>query len=283
MEALSFSCICTLHSATENHISPFHNQILVAFNQSKGDKADSRCQVWKLLFISLVSTSNPFYLHTEHRNMPLDDAMRLVGQNFDQYMQDLRERAKVSGARDSNKDTPAAIPKDEKTTEISSLLSKAATGADLSAEQLTKLIDSLSKRQEEILGSSTTANGKGGKNARHDFFSCSCCRQDYDFTVSATFYSHLYLAKLLEIENGFLTSRRASQHTHPPHLTFSHTIMYFSNPSPGTLEGRVLKNFIRGGEKRVIDHEHMAVIRFHVEIICKEVEIQGKYLKFPLI
>lgn len=59
--------------------------------------------------------------------------------------------------------------------------------------------------------------------------------------------------------------------------------MYFSNPSPGTLEGRVLKNFIRGGEKRVIDHEHMAVIRFHVEIICKEVEFQGKYLKFPLI
>ena len=102
--------------------------------------------------------------------MPLDDAMRLVGQNFDQYMQDLRERAKVSGTQDSSKDPPAAIPKDEKPTEISSLLSKAATGADLSAEQLTKLIDSLSKRQEEILGSSTTANGKGGKNARHDFF-----------------------------------------------------------------------------------------------------------------
>ena len=151
--------------------------------------------------------------------MPLDDAMRLVGQNFDQYMQDLRERAKVSGTQDSSKDPPAAIPKDEKPTEISSLLSKAATGADLSAEQLTKLIDSLSKRQEEILGSSTTANGKGGKNARHDFFfACSCCRQGYDFTVSTSFYSHLYFAKLLEIETGFLTSRRASQHTHPPLL-----------------------------------------------------------------
>lgn len=155
---------------------PFHNnQILVAFSQFKGEKADCKCQVWKLIFyfsfhVSFVSTSNPFYLHTEHRNMPLDDAMRLVGQNFDQYMQDLRERAKVSGTQDSSKDPPAAIPKDEKTTEISSLFSKAATGEDLSAEQLTKLIDSLSKRQEEILGSSSTANGKGGKNARHDFF-----------------------------------------------------------------------------------------------------------------
>lgn len=143
--------------------------------------------------------------------MPLDDAMRLVGQNFDQYMQDLRERAKVSGTQDSNKDTTAAIPKDEKTSEISTLLSKAATGADLSAEQLTKLIDSLSKRQEEILGSATTANGKGGKNARHDFFSCSCCQQDFDNTVSTTFYSHLYLAILHEIKKGFPTSRRYLQ------------------------------------------------------------------------
>lgn len=102
--------------------------------------------------------------------MPLDDAMRLVGQNFEQYMQDLRERAKAGSTQDSSKDTTAASPKEEKKTEVSSLLSKAATGADLSVDQLTKLIDSLSKRQEEILGSSTTANSKGGKNATHDFF-----------------------------------------------------------------------------------------------------------------
>lgn len=135
-------------------------------------------EVWKhcnLLFLfscfCLVSTSNPFYLHTEHRNMPLDDAMRLVGQNFDQYMQDLRERAKGSSTQDSSKDTTAAVPKDEKTNDITALLSKAATGASLSADQLTKLIDNLSKRQEEVLGSSTSANGKGGKNPRHDFLS----------------------------------------------------------------------------------------------------------------
>lgn len=165
MEASSCSCNCALHTLTQIQLLPFHNsQILVPFNQTKGDKA------YFSLHVSLVSTSNPFYLLTEHRNMPLDDAMRLVGQNFDQYMQDLRERAKGTVIQDSSKDMPATIPKEEKTTEISSLLSKAATGADLSAEQLTKLIDSLSKRQEEILGSSTTANGKGGKNARHDFF-----------------------------------------------------------------------------------------------------------------
>lgn len=239
--------------------------MLVAFNQSKGNKSAGKFHMWKLLFIShfvsLVSTSTPFYLHTEHRNMPLDDAMRLVGQNFDQYMQDLRERAKVSGTQDSNKDTPAPTPKDEKTSEISSLLSRAATGADLSAEQLTKLIDSLSKRQEEILGSSTTANGKGGKNARHDFFPAPAVKK-IDFTVSTTSYSQLNLAKLLEIENGVLTSRCVSQHTHPPHLTFCRTVMYFCNPSPGTLKGPALRTFIRGVEKHVNVLENIVINSF---------------------
>lgn len=100
--------------------------------------------------------------------MPLDDAMRLVGQNFDQYMQDLRERAKSSGTQDLDKTrTAAAPPKTEGNSDITSLLSKAATGADLSADQLTKLIDNLSKRQQEILGSpaTTATNGKGGVTA----------------------------------------------------------------------------------------------------------------------
>lgn len=103
--------------------------------------------------------------------MPLDDAMRLVGQNFEQYMQDLRERAKASSTQGSSKDVGATVVKEEKTTEISALLNKAATGVNLSADQLTKLIDDLSKRQQEILGSSSTANGKGGKNSTRDFFS----------------------------------------------------------------------------------------------------------------
>lgn len=60
--------------------------------------------------------------------MPLDDAMRLVGQNFDQYMQDLRERAKASSVQGSSKDVGETVSKEEKSSEISSLLSKAAGG-----------------------------------------------------------------------------------------------------------------------------------------------------------
>ena len=122
--------------------------------------------------------------------MPLDDAMRLVGQNFEQYMQDLRERAKASSTQGSSKDVGATVVKEEKTTEISALLSKAATGVNLSADQLTKLIDDLSKRQQEILGSSSTANGKGGKNSTRDFFLCH--QSAFVTMVLATFLDHLY-------------------------------------------------------------------------------------------
>lgn len=170
--------------ATQNKMLPFH--ILLDIKHFKADNvvgqsidSSTHTMLQKCLevtcsfffYVSLVSSSNTFYLHTEHRNMPLDDAMRLVGQNFDQYMQDLRERAKGSSTQDSSKVTTAAVPKDEKNNDITALLSKAASGASLSADQLTKLIDNLSKRQEEVLGSSSSANGKGGKNPRHDFLS----------------------------------------------------------------------------------------------------------------
>lgn len=145
----------------------------------------------------LVSPSNPFYLHTEHRNMPLDDAMRLVGQNFDQYMQDLRERAKSSSTQESS-NTKTTAPQEAAKSDITSLLSKAASGEDLSADQLTKLIDNLSKRQEQILGDSTAANGKGGNDATYSFPALNTVlreRQSFNSVTSYFFSSQLFKGK----------------------------------------------------------------------------------------
>lgn len=153
------------------------------------------CQPFAMLF--LVSPSNPFYLHTEHRNMPLDDAMRLVGQNFDQYMQDLRERAKSSSTQESS-NTKTTAPQDTVKSDITSLLSKAASGEDLSADQLTKLIDNLSKRQEQILGDSTAANGKGGNDATYSFPALNTVlreRQSFNSVTSYFFSSQLFKGK----------------------------------------------------------------------------------------
>ena len=153
------------------------------------------CQPFAMLF--LVSPSNPFYLHTEHRNMPLDDAMRLVGQNFDQYMQDLRERAKSSSTQESS-NTKTTAPQDAAKSDITSLLSKAASGEDLSADQLTKLIDNLSKRQEQILGDSAAANGKGGNDATYSFPALNTVlreRQSFNSVTSYFFSSQLFKGK----------------------------------------------------------------------------------------
>lgn len=153
------------------------------------------CQPFAMLF--LVSPSNPFYLHTEHRNMPLDDAMRLVGQNFDQYMQDLRERAKSSSTQESS-NTKTTAPQEAAKSDITSLLSKAASGEDLSADQLTKLIDNLSKRQEQILGDSTAANGKGGNDATYSFPALNTVlreRQSFNSVTSYFFSSQLFKGK----------------------------------------------------------------------------------------
>ena len=41
------------HYNTNSVVAISNSQILVPFNQSKGDKADGKCQVWNLLFTSL--------------------------------------------------------------------------------------------------------------------------------------------------------------------------------------------------------------------------------------
>ena len=61
--------LCMLHTATQIQLLPFHNsQILVPFNQSKGDKADGKCQVWNILFLfSCVSCFNFKPILSPHR------------------------------------------------------------------------------------------------------------------------------------------------------------------------------------------------------------------------
>lgn len=118
------------------------------------------------MFVPSVCYSSPFCLYTEHRNMPLEDAMRFVGQNFERYMQDLRERSKKSSLpsfESSKSDTAPAVPV-SRSSEVTNLFSKAASGESLTPDQLTKLINDLSKQQKELGGSGST-NGQGGNTS----------------------------------------------------------------------------------------------------------------------
>lgn len=115
------------------------------------------------------------FIFTEHRNMPLEDALRLVSQNFEQYMQDLRKRAgELDKGKDSElgrekeRDREREHPEREKEYErekrsstgilktkskdpddMKTLLSKAASGDQLSSDELSKLIENLSKQKKQ--------------------------------------------------------------------------------------------------------------------------------------
>lgn len=131
------------------------------------------------------------FVFTEHRNMPLEDALRLVSQNFEQYMQDLRKRAgeldkdkdsereKVK-EREKEKERPverekeherekrssfgssaASKPVSQDSDDMKKLLAKAAGGEQLSTNELSKLIENLSKqkKQSDTPASQSSAGG----------------------------------------------------------------------------------------------------------------------------
>lgn len=102
----------------------------------------------------------------EHRNMPLEDAIKLVSRNFEQYMQNLRDRerdreqepppvsvepleaGKGYGAGDPAPDPVAPVPY---TPEITQLLNMAADGKYLTANQCTLLISEFTKLRDDLL------------------------------------------------------------------------------------------------------------------------------------
>ena len=133
--------------------------------------------------------------------MPLEDAMRFVGQNFDRYMQDLRERSKKSSLSSletgsaSSGTAPAPTPS-KQGSEISDLLSRAASGETLSSDQLSRLIDNLSKQQKEISGA-VGANGGQGGNATRSFVSClSACMQCLLWRAHSTVLAFLVVTRV---------------------------------------------------------------------------------------
>lgn len=98
--------------------------------------------------------------------MPLEDAIKLVSRNFEQYMQNLRDRerdreqepppvsvepieaGKGYGAGDPAPDPVAPVPY---TPEITQLLNMAADGKSLTANQCTLLISEFTKLRDELL------------------------------------------------------------------------------------------------------------------------------------
>lgn len=85
--------------------------------------------------------------------MPLDDALGLIDRDFERYCQGVRE----------GRIPPRKPPRDSSKEAVSSLLSKAASGEDLDANQLQSLIDILQEKKHNTATSRPTEYGKTKK------------------------------------------------------------------------------------------------------------------------
>ena len=97
------------------------------------------------------------FLSTEHRNMPLDDAIDLVVSSFESYIQSQREKAAAPpaattaaapGSATARAAPPPFIPP---SSDVSYLLNLLADNRQLTVEEIEKVVDYLQERKNKML------------------------------------------------------------------------------------------------------------------------------------
>lgn len=104
---------------------------------------------------------------TEHRNMPMEDAMKLVASSFEKYIQTQRE--KVAGPPATPSSAQSAVPPFlPPSADVSYLLNLLADNRQLTVEELDKVIDYLRQRKEKLVGTEGVKSSLDSK-----YFCCS--------------------------------------------------------------------------------------------------------------
>ncbi|KAH9507718.1 hypothetical protein Btru_053529 [Bulinus truncatus] len=84
----------------------------------------------------------------EHRNMPLDDAIILVGRSFEKYVEGLREKAKAASAPLTPSVSRVFLPA---TAEVAYLLNLLADNRALTIDELNSVIKYLQERRDKLI------------------------------------------------------------------------------------------------------------------------------------
>lgn len=119
----------------------------------------------KFLFAIIINTQNETHksltlniLHgtpQEHRNMPLEDAMKLVASSFEKYIETQREKAAAPSAvvpgAPGAPPAAGAPPFLPPSADISYLLNLLADNRQLTIEELGKVIDYLKERKDKLM------------------------------------------------------------------------------------------------------------------------------------
>ncbi|XP_052229376.1 nuclear receptor coactivator 5-like isoform X2 [Dreissena polymorpha] len=116
----------------------------------------------KYLFVILINSQNEAHksltlniLHgtpQEHRNMPMEDAMKLIATSFEKYIQTQREKVAGggSGVPGATPAVPAQPPFLPPSADVSYLLNLLADNRQLTIEELEKVIGYLIERKEKL-------------------------------------------------------------------------------------------------------------------------------------
>ena len=133
---------------------------------------------------------------SEHRNMPLDDALTMIGGQFDEYLADMRKKAAAAAATPTPTPTPApvspVVPKSDfppPSRNIQYLLNLVADSRFLSLQEIDELLDYLQARRKHLVGgTSTSKTASGGMCSGCGYEMCqrqSTCYQIFNDANSA--------------------------------------------------------------------------------------------------
>ena len=115
------------------------------------------------IFIFIYLYDLPFSLitiNTEHRNMPLNDAVALVGRSFEEYVDTLREKAKAATATTSSSDSSTRATTTASTltegflaasSNVAYLLNLLADNQALTVPELEDVIQYLKQRRSKMM------------------------------------------------------------------------------------------------------------------------------------
>jgi radial spoke head protein 4A len=108
-----------------------------------------------LLFESILSLTKSFSTisFTEHRNMPVDDAVSLIGRSFDAYQLTKREKEATAARPAPTSAVRAPPPFVPPSQDILYLLNLLADKRQLSVDELGKVITYLTDRRDKLLES----------------------------------------------------------------------------------------------------------------------------------
>ena len=127
--------------------------------------------IFALFYATFLTISVFFILSSswaEHRNMPLEDALALIGKKFEEYVREIRERGTAGSTRGAEDILPPS-------SHVHYLLNLLTDNRYLSIDEIDSVINYLNERRKRLVE-------KRGK-LMHNFHSSPCVYSEWHISL----------------------------------------------------------------------------------------------------